>query len=160
MGYVGISGPSAAGPHDLADAAHVARWAAEHGHVVVCGGLDGVMAAAARGAADAGVTPVGLLPGETRDGAAEGLTVTLPTGLGEIRNALLVRACDVLVCVGGSWGTLSELALAVRTGVPVVALRTWVPRGDGARAPGRLLEVGSAGEACDALAERLGRARA
>ena len=88
------------------------------------------------------------LPGDTRDEAAPGLTVALPTGLGEMRNALLVRTADVVVCIGGSWGTLSELALAVRTGVPVIALRSWVP----APAPGRLTEVGSAGEACDVLA--------
>ncbi len=153
MAYLAISGPSDAAPDDVADAEHVARWAAEHGHVVVCGGLDGVMAAAVRGATSGGGTSVGLLPGDTRDGAAPGLTVALPTGLGEMRNALLVRAADVVVCIGGSWGTVSELALAVRTGVPVVALRTWVP----ARAPGRLLEVGSAAEVCDALATHLHR---
>ena len=151
--YVAISGPSDAAPPDLVDAETVARWAAEHGHVVVCGGLDGVMAAAARGAAAAGGTSVGLLPGDTRDGAAPELTVALATGLGDMRNALLVRTSDVVVCIGGSWGTLSELALAVRTGVPVIALRTWVPAG----APGRLLEVGSADEVCDALATYLDR---
>ena len=149
--YLAISGPSDATPADLADAEHVARWAADHGHVVVCGGLDGVMAAAARGAAAGRGVSVGLLPGTTRDGSAPGLTVALPTGLGEMRNALLVRTADVVICIGGSWGTLSELALAVRTGVPVIALRTWVP----AQAPGRLLEVDSADEACEALAARL-----
>ncbi|HMO10057.1 MAG TPA: TIGR00725 family protein [Actinotalea sp.] len=153
MAYVGISGPGEAGAADVADAEVVGRWAAEHSHVVVCGGLGGVMAAAARGAADGGGTSVGLLPGASRAGAAPDLTVALPTGLGELRNGLLVRAVDVLVCIGGSWGTASELALAVRTGVPVVALRTWLP----ARAPGRVLEVGSAAEICEALAAHLDR---
>lgn len=153
MAYLGISGPSEATTADVADAEAVARWAGEHRHVVVCGGLDGVMAAAARGARAGGGVSVGLLPGATRTGAAPELTVALPTGLGEIRNALLVRAVDVLVCIGGSWGTVSELALAVRTEVPVIALRTWVP----ARAPGRLLEVGSADEVCAALATHLHR---
>jgi uncharacterized protein (TIGR00725 family) len=170
MAYLGISGPSAATDGDVEDSRTIARWAARAGHVVVCGGLGGVMAAAAQGAAEAGGVSVGLLPGDTRDGAAPGLTVALPTGLGELRNGLLVRAVEALVCVGGSWGTLSELALAVRTGVPVVALRTWLP--DGAPLPsggdvveaaersgadvagGAPLVVGSATEACAAL-ERL-----
>ncbi|MDO8106013.1 TIGR00725 family protein [Isoptericola sp. b441] len=157
MAYVGISGPSAADAAEVADAVEVARWAAAHGHVVLSGGLSGVMAAAADGAAQAGGVSVGLLPGSTREGAAAGLTVAIPTGLGEMRNALLVRASDVLVCVGGSWGTLSELALAVRTGVPVVALRTWLPRGEGVRVPGRVLEVGSAAEVCEVLGDHLSR---
>ncbi len=156
MAYVGLSGPSEGEVTDLADAERIGRWAAEHGHTVVCGGLGGVMGAAARGARAGGGISVGLLPGGNRDDAAPELTVALPTGLGEVRNALLVRAVDVLVCVGGSWGTLSELALAVRTGVPVIGLRTWVPAQ--ARTRGRLLEVSSADEVCAALASHLDRA--
>jgi hypothetical protein len=125
MGYLTISGPAEAAPEEYDAARAAGRWAAEHGHVVVCGGLGGVMEAAARGAQDGGGFSVGLLPGSKRSDANPFLSVALPTGLGEIRNALLVRATDVVLCVGGSWGTLSELALAVRTGVPVVALRTW-----------------------------------
>ena len=146
--YIAVCGPSEASAADQLDAEHIAQWAAERGHVVLCGGQGGVMAAAALGAAAGGGVSVGLLPGDTRDGAAPGLTVALRTGLDEMRNALLVRTADVVVCIGGSWGTLSELALAVRTGVPVIALRTWVP----APAPGHLIEVGSAHEACQALA--------
>jgi hypothetical protein len=156
MAYLGLSGPSEGEITDIADAERIAQWAAEHGHTMVCGGLGGVMAAAARGARAGGGICVGLLPGDSRADAAPELTVALPTGLGEVRNALLVRAVDVLVCVGGSWGTLSELALAVRTGVPVIGLRTWVPVQ--ARARGRLLEVSSAGEVCEALANYLDRA--
>jgi hypothetical protein len=78
-----------------------------------------------RGARGAGGTTVGLLPGDTRAEANDFLTVALPTGLGEIRNALIVRASDALIAIGGGWGTLSEIALAVRTGVPVFGLRTW-----------------------------------
>lgn len=125
MAYLAISGPGRATPDEYVAARLAGRWAAENGHVVVCGGLGGVMEAAARGATDAGGTSVGLLPGEERDGANPYLTVALPTGLGEIRNALLVRSADVVLCIGGSWGTLSELALAVRTGVPVVLLWSW-----------------------------------
>ena len=93
--------------------------------VVVTGGGTGVMAAASRGAEAAGGTALGLLPGSDRSEGNPHLTLSLPTGLGELRNALLVRSVDALVAVGGSWGTLSEVALACRTGVPVFALHGW-----------------------------------
>jgi uncharacterized protein (TIGR00725 family) len=103
----------------------VGRLLAEAGAVVVCGGLGGVMAAACRGATDAGGTTIGILPGSTRADANPWLTVAIATGLGEARNALVVRAVDVLVAVGGGYGTLSEIGLALRTGTPVVGLGTW-----------------------------------
>jgi hypothetical protein len=83
------------------------------------------MGEAARGAASEGGTSVGLLSGPDRSGADPAHTVTIPTGLGELRNGLVVRAAHAVVAVGGSWGTMSELALAVRTGVPVVAVGFW-----------------------------------
>ncbi|WP_421742470.1 TIGR00725 family protein [Cellulomonas sp.] len=125
MAYVGVVGPSDAAPDELGAAESLGRGLAERGHVVVCGGLGGVMAAVSRGAAGAGGTVVGLLPGADRADANPDVTVAIPTGLGEMRNALLVRSSDVVVSVGGSWGTLSEVALAVRTGVPVVAIDGW-----------------------------------
>ena len=150
MAYLAISGPADATPDECDAARRAGRWAAEHGHVVICGGLGGVMAAAARGAHDGGGVSVGLLPGSDRAEAAPDLTVALTTGFGEMRNALLVRAADAVLCVGGSWGTLSELALAVRTGVPVVALTSWpVPSADG------LQVVGSIEEGIEALAALL-----
>ncbi len=93
--------------------------------MVVTGGLGGVMAAAASGVASVGGTAVALLPGEDRSEAAPGHTIALPTGMGEMRNALLVRSVDAVLAVGGSWGTLSEIALAIRTGVPVFAVSGW-----------------------------------
>jgi uncharacterized protein (TIGR00725 family) len=83
------------------------------------------MAAAGRGAIEAGGTAVGLLPGDDRSAAVEPLTVAIPTGLGELRNALVVRAADAVIAVGGSWGTATEVALAMRTGVPVIAIGGW-----------------------------------
>lgn len=125
MAYVAISGPGSATEAERDAARAAGRWAADHRHVVVCGGLGGVMEAAAHGASEAGGVVVGLLPGDDRSAANPYVTVAIPTGMGEMRNALLVRAADVVLCIGGSWGTLSELALAVRTGVPVVTLGTW-----------------------------------
>jgi len=125
VAYVGVVGPSDAGADELADALVLGRGLAERGHVVVCGGLGGVMAAVSRGASESGGVVVGLLPGSSRSDANPHVTVAIPTGLGELRNGLLVRSSDVVVSVGGSWGTLSEVALAVRTGVPVIALNGW-----------------------------------
>jgi uncharacterized protein (TIGR00725 family) len=124
--YVGVVGTSAADDTDAcALAEEVGRLLAERGAVVVCGGLTGVMEHVCRGARLAGGTTVGLLPGDTRADGNVFLTVALPTGLGEMRNALIVRASESLIAIGGGWGTLSEIALAVRTGVPVFGLRTW-----------------------------------
>ena len=124
--YVGVVGPGdGATSDDLAVAREVGRLLAEAGAVVVCGGLGGVMAAACEGAVSAGGLTVGLLPGTDRAAANPHVTVALPTGLGELRNGLLVRCCDAVIGVSGSWGTLSELALARRTGVPVVLLGSW-----------------------------------
>ncbi|WP_134772937.1 DUF429 domain-containing protein [Ornithinimicrobium flavum] len=120
--YVGVVGPGAAAPQLVEQAVEVGRLLAQHDLVVVTGGLGGVMAGAAAGAAEVGGVSLGLLPGDDRSSANPHLTLTVPTGLGEMRNALLVRSCDALVAVGSSWGTLSEVALAARTGVPVVLL--------------------------------------
>ena len=93
--------------------------------MVVCGGLGGVMEAAARGCASAGGTSVGIVPGEDRADSNPYLTVALATGMGETRNALVVGAADVVIAVGGGFGTLSEMALAARAGTPIVGIDTW-----------------------------------
>ena len=99
---------------------------------LVCGGLRGVMAAACRGAWSEGGRTVGLLPGDDRSAANPWVEVAIPTGLGELRNGLIVRAADALVAVGGEFGTLSEIALALKLRVPVVGVGTWeLRRGDG-----------------------------
>jgi uncharacterized protein (TIGR00725 family) len=149
--YVAVVGPGSATPDEEAVATSLGALLADEGCVVLCGGLGGVMAAVARGARSRDGVVVGLLPGMTREGASPDLTVALATGLGELRNGLLVRSADVVVAVGGSWGTLSEVALAVRTGVPVVAVGGWVVTGDdGSPVPG-VHRVATAGEAASAV---------
>jgi uncharacterized protein (TIGR00725 family) len=123
--YVAVVGPGEASAQEQRDAEMVGRALAQGGATVVTGGLGGVMAAACRGAAGAGGLTVGILPGRDRGGANEWVAVALPTGLGELRNALVVRSADAVVAVGGAYGTLSEIALALKTAVPVVGLRTW-----------------------------------
>jgi uncharacterized protein (TIGR00725 family) len=105
----------------------VGRELARAGAVVVCGGRGGVMAAACRGCAAGGGTSLGILPGGDRGDANPWVTIAVPTGLGEARNALVVRAADAVVAVGGGYGTLAEIALALRAGTPVVGLATWEP---------------------------------
>lgn len=101
---------------------------ADAGAVLVCGGLGGVMEAACRGARARGGETVGLLPGDDRSSANAFVGIAIPTGLGEGRNVLVVRAADALVAIGGGWGTLSEIALALRAGRPVMGLGTWEPK--------------------------------
>ena len=103
-------------------AATVGRLLAERGVVLLCGGLGGVMEAAARGAKQGGGLTVGLLPGVDADEANPHIDVPIATGMGEMRNALIVRAAHAVIAIGGGWGTLSEIALAQRINTPVVGL--------------------------------------
>lgn len=124
--YVGVVGPGdGATTAELTAARAAGRLLARNECVVVTGGLGGVMGAAVAGAAVEGGLTLGLLPDADRSRAHPLLTLSVPTGLGELRNGLIVRACEGLVAVGGSWGTLTEVALAVRTGVPVVQVGGW-----------------------------------
>jgi uncharacterized protein (TIGR00725 family) len=123
--YIAVAGPNRASAQELAAAQAVGEHLGRAGAVLLTGGLGGVMEAASRGAARAGGLTVGLLPGEDRRTANEHVAVAIATGLGELRNGLLVRAVDALIAVGGAYGTLSEVALALRGGVPVIGLATW-----------------------------------
>jgi uncharacterized protein (TIGR00725 family) len=123
--YVAVVGPSDATSLQVRAAEDIGRGLADAGAILVCGGLGGVMAAACHGASAAAGTTVGLLPGTDRDAANEWVQIALPTGLGELRNGLLIRAADAVIAVGGAYGTLSEIALALRAGVPVIGLDTW-----------------------------------
>lgn len=96
-----------------------------HGATVVCGGLGGVMEAACRGAKETGATTVGILPGSDRSAANPFVDVAIPTGLGEARNALVVRAADAVIAIGGAYGTLSEIAFALKAGKRVAGIGTW-----------------------------------
>ncbi len=142
---IGVIGPGL-GADDavVAWAEEVGGLLAQRGCPVVNGGLDGVMAAVSRGAASHGGLVIGILPGEDRSAGHNHLTFALPTGLGEMRNALVVRASDAVICIGGSWGTWSEVALAVRTGVPIIQLGGWQAPEPGpqmAGSPGEAVEV-------------------
>jgi uncharacterized protein (TIGR00725 family) len=124
-----VIGPGDAGPNAQAVAQELGRRLARAGAIVVCGGLGGVMEAACRGAKEEGGTTVGILPGADRGAANAYVDVAIPTGLGESRNALVARAADALIAVAGGYGTLSEIALALKAGKPVVGLGSWEIQG-------------------------------
>jgi uncharacterized protein (TIGR00725 family) len=107
------------------------------------------MEAACRGAKAEGGTTVGILPGDDRRAGNAFLDVALPTGMGEARNALVVKAADVVIAIGGEFGTLSEIALALRTGKPVVGISTWELAKDG-RPVDAIVRAVSAADAVEA----------
>jgi uncharacterized protein (TIGR00725 family) len=133
---IAVIGAGEASPDEESAAFVVGENVAAAGAVVVCGGLGGVMEAACRGAKAAGGTTVGLLPGRDRSAANRWVDIVVPTGLSEARNVLVVGAAAAVVAVGGVYGTLSEIALALRNGTPVVGVGTWELRRRGAVDPG------------------------
>jgi uncharacterized protein (TIGR00725 family) len=133
---VGVIGESQfSDPSHEALAEQTGRLIAQSGWVLVCGGLTGVMEAACRGAHTAGGLTVGILPGSDRDEANPHVAVAVPTGLGQGRNVVIALMADALIAVGGGFGTLSEIGYALRSGKPVVGLRTWEATRPGQRAP-------------------------
>ena len=123
--YVSVVGSGTASGELYEKAREIGRLVAERGGTVVCGGRSGVMEAAARGAAEAGGTAIGILPDEDRESANEYLTYSVATGTGHARNLAVVCSGDVVIAVGGEYGTLSEIGLALKVGRPVVALESW-----------------------------------
>ena len=155
--YIAVVGGSETNDATWAVARSVGEALARHGAVLVCGGLGGVMEAACQGARANGGTTVGILPGPDRASANPFIDIAVATGMGEARNALVVRAADALVAVGGEFGTLSEIALALRDGKPVIGLDTWELRREG-RTIDAIVPATSAETAVD-LAISLARAR-
>jgi hypothetical protein len=123
--YVAVVGPVEADEQQRWLAEEVGALLAEAGAVVVTGGLGGVMEAACRGAKSRRGRTLGLLPGDDRAAANGWVDLAVATGLGELRNGLVVRSSDAVIAVGGGHGTLSEIALALKWGTPVVGLGGW-----------------------------------
>lgn len=126
MAYISVIGAGECDQRTYETAYQVGREAGRRGAIVVCGGLGGVMDGAARGAREGGGLAVGILPGENRLGSSRYLHVALPTGLGYARNTLVVLAGDAVIAVGGEFGTLSEIGLALKFGKPVIGIDTWL----------------------------------
>jgi uncharacterized protein (TIGR00725 family) len=132
-----VVGGAEAPEAELRLAEEVGRALARRGAVVVCGGMGGAMEAVCRGARDEGGLTIGILGGTDRRAANDCVDVPVATGIGEARNTVVVSAADVVLAVSGEFGTLSEIAFALKAGKPVVGLDTW--------------ELAKAGEAVDAI---------
>jgi uncharacterized protein (TIGR00725 family) len=152
--FLAVVGSASCDAETAALAEEVGREIARRGAVLICGGRGGVMEAACRGARSAGGTTVGILPGTDRSQANPYVDIPIVTGLGEARNALVVRSADAVIAVSGGYGTLSEIALALKMGRPVVGLRSWElgrasPAGAGDQPLGGLLTAASPAEAVE-----------
>ncbi|NNJ69856.1 MAG: TIGR00725 family protein, partial [Kiritimatiellales bacterium] len=134
--HIGVLGPNTTTPEQYELGVEVGRQIANAGAVLVCGGLGGMMQAAAEGARSAGGQTIGILPGSIRKQANAYVDVAIPTGLGVYRNAVLVSSCDAVIAVHGAYGTLSEIAFALRLNIPVVGLHTWEVHREGKPDPG------------------------
>jgi len=152
---IGVLGPNATNEQEYALGVEVGRFIAEADAVLFCGGLGGMMRAVAEGARSAGGPTVGILPGGDRTAANGFIDIAIPTGLGPFRNALLVSSCDAVIAVHGAYGTLSEIAFALRLGIPVVGLHTWEVRRAGVTDPG--IHIAHSARDAVALAVELAR---
>ncbi len=123
--YISVIGASKCSKDIYKLAYEVGREIARKKATLICGGLGGVMDASAKGAKEAGGITVGILPGDTRIGVSKYLDISLPTGMSEARNVLVVKAANAVIAIGGEYGTLSEIAHALKMGTPVIGLKTW-----------------------------------
>jgi len=154
---VSVVGGSAASAQELAWAEEVGRLLAENDVVLICGGLGGVMEAACRGAKSANGLTVGILPVADRDGGNAFLDVVIPTGIGYARNAIVAYAGDAVIAVGGSSGTLTEIAYATVRDIPVVTLGSWRLEERPLSHNARPVAVGSPAEAVETVLQILRR---
>ncbi|GAA1962167.1 TIGR00725 family protein [Catenulispora subtropica] len=158
---IAVCGPAEASEQECDHARQVGKLLARRGAVVICGGYGGVMAAVAAGAREADGTVVGVLSRADREDANPDLTIAIPTGMGQARNVVIINSADAVIAVGGSWGTMSEVALALRRGTaPVVCLGGWHVDGDDGRpVPTGPVYVLTPDEAVDEALARLNSGR-
>lgn len=155
---IGVMGGAFVSSEALHNALAIGRLIAENDWVLLTGGRNaGVMAAASRGASEAGGTVVGILPGESTSGAAPHVDIAIPTGMGDARNAINVLASKVVIALPGGAGTLSEIALALKSGRPVITIG--FPLGETFSAyyeRGNIIDVTTPQQAAEQIARLLG----
>lgn len=155
---IAVIGDSSCPPQEAKLAETVGELLAQQGATVICGGLGGVMEAACRGAKSKGGLTVGILPGQDSGAANPWVDVPVVTGIGEARNVVVVKSAQAVIAIGGSYGTLSEIAHALKSGIPVIGLNTWSLSRNGEK-DDSIVTVQSAVEAVDkaiSLAKRRG----
>ena len=123
--FIGVIGGSEVPETIMRRAEEVGREIARRGGVVVCGGMGGVMEAACRGATSEGGLTIGILPGDDRESANPCVRIPIVTGIGYARNVAVVKTSQAVIAIDGSYGTLSEIAYALQSGIPVIGLGTW-----------------------------------
>ncbi len=123
--YIAVIGGAQCSPEEEKIAYEVGRAVARSGAYLICGGLGGVMEAACRGARDEGGMTIGILPGPFRSDANPFVDIVIATDMGQARNAIIVRTADAVIAVGGEYGTLSEIGMALKMGKSVVAIDSW-----------------------------------
>lgn len=148
--YVGVIGGQFCSEEEERTAYEVGYLLAKRGAVVVCGGLGGVMEAVCKGAKDAGGTTIGILPGPFRGDANPYVDHAIATDMGQARNAIIVRTVDAVVAVGGEYGTLSEIAMALKMGKKVAAISSWEISRQGIP-DDKIIRASSAQEAVEAI---------
>jgi uncharacterized protein (TIGR00725 family) len=152
---IGVMGPSACGPHPMRLATEVGRLIARNGGILICGGRGGVMEAAACGAKEEGGITVGILPGSSSSAANPYVDIPVVTGMGDARNCINVLTSQAIIAIHGSYGTLSEIALALKCGTPVVALETWSLIPPGPAPPPEIIIAGTPQNAVEAALEAI-----
>jgi len=145
---IAVIGDSACSAEEAKLAETVGESLAQRGATIVCGGLGGVMEAVCRGAKSKGGLTVGILPGQDASIANPWVDIPIVTGIGEARNVAVVKSAQAVIAIGGSYGTLSEIAYALKSGIPVIGLNTWSLSRNG-REDDSIIRVQSAAEAVD-----------
>ena len=145
---IAVIGDSSCPPEVAKLAENVGELLAQQGATIVCGGLGGVMEAACRGAKSKGGLTVGILPGKNSNMANPWVDIPVVTGIGEARNVMVVKSAQAIIAIGGGYGTLSEIAFALKSSIPVIGLNTWSLSRNG-QAEDSIIRVQSATEAVD-----------
>jgi uncharacterized protein (TIGR00725 family) len=145
---IAVIGDSVCSAEEAKLADTVGELLALQGVTVICGGLTGVMEAACRGAKSKGGLTIGILPGENSSMANPWVDIPMVTGIGEARNIVVVKSAQAVISIGGGYGTLSEIAYALKSGIPVIGLNTW-SLSRGGRKDDSIIGVQSATEAVD-----------
>ena len=122
---IGVIGGSTVNAQEYKTAELVGKEIAKRGGIVICGGMGGVMEAVSRGASSLGGLVVGILPGMDDKEANKYVDIPIVTGFGHGRNIIVVSSSEIIIAIGGSFGTLSEISFALRLGIPVIGLNTW-----------------------------------
>ena len=145
---IAVIGDSSCSPKETKLAETVGELLAQRGATIICGGLGGVMEAVCRGARSKGGLTIGVLPGEDSSMANPWVDIPIATGVGYARNMAVVKSAQAVIAIGGNYGTLSEIAYALKSGIPVIGLNTWVLSRNG-QGDDSIIRVHSAAEAVD-----------